>query len=156
VFAATVTLAAGARETLAVALEVEGGAPAAGGSPASWPSDGAQERPSRLPPTAALVVAGVGLGAGLAGGIVYFSGKSSYDAACPQRTCASTGDAERANDARTSMVVGDVLMAVGGAGLAAGVVLWAVFPRKAAPSDGMALTVGPRPDGAALRWKAAF
>jgi len=159
-FATTVTVAAGARETLPVSLELLDGpaAPTAATprAPAPSPSAPTEDRPSRVPPTSALVAAGIGLGVGAAGGIVYFTGKSRYDAACPERICASTDDEERGNDARSAMMVGDVLMVVGGAGIAAGAVLWVMSPRKAARAETTAWSMSPRPDGATVRWKAAF
>jgi hypothetical protein len=156
-FATTSTVAAGARETLALPLElVDGPATTVAGAPAPPPLAPTGDRPWRMPPSSALVAGGVGLGFGIAGGIVYFTGKSRHDAACPERICASTDDEERGNDARSAMMVGDVLMIAGGAGLAAGVVLWVVSPRQAARSEATALTMSPLHHGATLRWKAAF
>ena len=86
-----------------------------------------------------LVVAGVGAAAAVVGIVVFVpAAKDVSDSAaqCPEHKCPGTGSAQatlidKGNKARSKEMVGGVLMGVGGAALAGGLIWYFVQPRSA-------------------------
>lgn len=118
-------------------------------APASSPAPSPFERPdaprssSRMPPTASLVLGGVGV-VGVVGFAVFGSmahaKKSELDACSP--SCPTSLESE-ASAGKRDQAIADVALFAGAAALAAGAVVWIVRPgaKKEAPSA--AITIAP-------------
>jgi hypothetical protein len=104
--------------------------PASGASAIPYAASDADQRPHRST-TLPLVVGAVGIVAAAVGGAFWGSGLSQ----CRSNIEPGAGPCtqQRLNGAHGSLVAGDVLVSVGGAALAVGVILWLVQGRGAPP-----------------------
>jgi len=101
-------------------------------------------------PMVPVLVAGVGVAAGVGGLVLRLVGQSRYDDAsrnCPGGVCARSSDMEAGNEGRGQIIIGDVLLGVGGAMVAGAAVLWFLDSRHASDS-GVHASVQPYRDGA--------
>jgi len=97
-----------------------------------------------------ILVGGAGIVMMGVGGVLGLVAKSSYDGvaeSCGEAGCNSNGFAVRSS-ARSTGTVGTVLVSVGAATTAAGVVIWLTEPTATEPTAGLRLV--PTPGGAAL------
>ena len=87
-----------------------------------------------------VVVGGAGLVTMGVGGLLGLVAKGSYDAAegCTNNGCGRTGLGARAS-ARNTGLIGSVLVGIGGAATATGLVLWLTAPSASEPSAGLRL-----------------
>ena len=133
--------------TLALPPPVAAAAKAAGTAPPTVDPGASRRVP-------ALVTAGVGAAAVVAGGVmgaIVLAQKSSIDANCPTpTTCASSGDASSANGARTLGWASTGALIGGGALLGAAAVLWFTRPSAVEP------VVAPSPSGGLLGVRGTF
>jgi hypothetical protein len=105
--------------------------------------------PLRTAGFVALGVGAVGLAAGVAGGLMTMSAKSTADSNCTGGCNGSGLDAE--SQGKTWSSISTIGFVAGGAALAAGVTLLVV-----APSGGSRVEARPAVGGGELRWVAAF
>jgi hypothetical protein len=85
----------------------------------------------------ALAVGIVGVAVGAIGGIIVLEKKSTIDSSCDSNgVCNSADSASTANSAKTFGTLSTIGFAVGGAGLAAALVLWLTEPSRPAHPDG--------------------
>lgn len=123
-------------------------------------SEVTMKRPHGVTP---LVVAGVGGAFAIAGGVligVGYGERASVAAACAGGQCVDSGgrtaveNASIHNGARTKIIIGDVALGVGIAGLASGLVWQFVFnkeqPVETTPAVSLVPVVGPSLSGASL------
>jgi hypothetical protein len=145
--AVTVSPVPGVQELAIPPLEADrAAAPVAASPGAGAPPAGDTEQAhhaSRAPAYVATGVAVVGLGVGVAGGLVAMSKKNQADAQCPQKLCNMAGRA-LVSDAQTSATLSTVGFGVGLAGAAAAV--WFFLHAASSDSGAAQLTpvIGPR------------
>lgn len=155
-FHATITLAAGARETLAVTL-AEPPPPPTPPTPeaivtASLPAPPPQQQPPRTSggagPWVLVGVGALGLVVGGVFGAVSIDAHDSRDAACPSASRCDGGAAERLDARyRDASLGANVAFVAGGVSLAAGLTWWLVArTRSRSPLASLS------PAGAVLRW----
>jgi len=134
-----VDLAPGASEVVDIALQ-----PAPPIVPAARPPE-----PSLLPPALAWAAGLAGVAVGATFGVLALEKQADLEDACPTRRC-DAGDADLADDAERFASVSTVGFALGGAAIAAGVVLYLVR-QDARPAMPAGLAASRRtPHGAAL------
>jgi len=111
------------------------------GDPAAGEKTGTSGRRIGAYVTGSLGLAGLVLG-GVTGGLALGS-KGSVDANCPGKICNETG-AKALDSGRTMGLVSTVGFAVGGAGIAAALILWLTEPKVGKPAAvGVSVDVGP-------------
>jgi hypothetical protein len=101
-------------------------------------------------PTVPVLVAGVGVAAGVGGLVLRLVGQSRYDDAarsCPGGVCPRSSDMETGNEGRGQIIIGDVLLGVGGAMVAGAALLW-FLDSPHANDSGVHAAVQPYRDGA--------
>lgn len=153
------TVSAGERRSLTVGLQPVPAAPPPAEEPAETPPDSGGLAVTVVPPAPpppppepssrgpAIVVGSAGVFALVVGGALVLEASSSYDRI--QKQCAPNCDRSTWRGAQTREIVGDVLLGVGAAAVATGVVWW-VASNHHAGSVGLSLT----PAGASVhgRW----
>jgi hypothetical protein len=103
-----------------------------------------------------LVAGGGGILVMGVGGVLGLIAKSSYDSAgerCTDNGCNAEGLTIR-DKARTTGLVGSILVGVGAAATATGAILWITAPRYDEPTS--AIGIAPTLGGASLQWKGRF
>jgi hypothetical protein len=144
-FVRDVQLAEGQSEDVVVGALERPPAATAPPSPVATPAAD-EHRTSPLIPAA---VGAAGLVAGVVGLVIRLGGQSDYDAAsakCSGGVCPSDDVAAAGNGGRNKMIAGTVVMGVGGAVAAVGVVWWALSFRSSGP-----VQAGVTLDGAGAR-----
>jgi hypothetical protein len=151
-FKQTVTVAEGERKEVQVVL-----APIYVAPPPPPPDPGRGP-----PPVGAIVLAGVGLGAGVAGAVLWgiARGKESeIESMCGGiKECPASLKPE-ADAAATKIIVGDVLVAVGGAAIVGGGIWWLASGRSSPPPSSASVprvTVSPARGGVWASVEASF
>jgi len=131
-----------------------------GAAPTAEPSQGTPASEPTVwtaPRIAAVTVGGAGVVAVAVGGVLALSAKSSFDSAkqqqcgasigAPSDSLCSTGGVRARESAGSQADAATVVMAAGGAALAAGVIIWLVAPKSTQPDDaartGIALGASP-------------
>jgi hypothetical protein len=126
--------------------------------PVRKPSDvgGATRSPTPWLAYGALGVGAVGVGVGVVGGLVAMGKTSTIDAHCKDVVCDHEGKTA-ADSARSAALVSTIGFAVGGVGIAAGIILLVTRPRAGASGARSALPlVGVDAHGATLGASGAF
>jgi hypothetical protein len=128
-------------------------APPRSQAPEKPATNDAPTSPLRSASIASLVVAGVGVGLGIVGGIVTLSAKSTVDSNCSAAGCNGTGLSAESRGSTWSTISTAGFIA-GGVGLASGVAFWLAQPKAASASS--AVTATPTRGGAQLRFVTIF
>lgn len=112
--------------------------------PSHADEDAAAARSSRL--TWAAIAGGTGLvltGVGVAFGVSASSKWSDAERACPENHCTNAADKQLGKDAGSTADLSTVFFALGGVGLATGLVLWLTAPSGSSASSHQGVRVSP-------------
>jgi hypothetical protein len=114
--------------------------------------DASTTSPLKSAAIVSFVAGGVGVGLGIAGGIITLNAKSTVDTNCPASGCNPTGLSAESRGSTWS-TVSTVSFIAGGVGLASGIAFWLAQPKSTSAS---ALTASPTRGGAQLRFLTTF